>query len=225
MNALAERHRLVVAYPAQTAAHNPSACWNWFRPEDQARGAGEPAIIAGLAEALAAEFGVGPERTFVAGLSAGGAMAAVIAETYPERFAAVGVHSGLARGAARDVASAFAAMRRAPSAAAAETPRDHPRLIVLHGDADATVHSSNAAQVLARAAGGGALTERARVDRTDGRSAQRTLVRGADGAVQAELWLIEGAGHAWSGGSPTGTYTDPSGPDASAEMVRFFLQA
>jgi poly(3-hydroxybutyrate) depolymerase len=116
-------------------------------------------------------------------------------------------------------------MRRAPSAAAAETPRDHPRLIVLHGDADATVHSSNAAQVLARAAGGGAGTERARVDRTDGRSAQRTLVRGADGAVQAELWLIEGAGHAWSGGSPTGTYTDPSGPDASAEMVRFFLQA
>jgi poly(hydroxyalkanoate) depolymerase family esterase len=223
MNALAERHRLVVAYPAQAAIHNPNACWNWFRPEDQARGAGEPAIIAGLTEALAAEFEVLPGRVFVAGLSAGGAMAAVMGETYPELYAAVGVHSGLAPGAARDVASAFAAMRRAP-ATAAPARTGGPRLIVFHGDADKTVHPSNATQVLARATGSGAATERARTGANGSRIATRTVVRGADGRTQAELWMVEGAGHAWSGGDGAGSYTDPSGPDASAEMVRFFMQ-
>ncbi len=221
MNALAERHRLVVAYPGQGARHNPKGCWNWFRPEDQERGAGEPAIIAGLAAALAAEFGVPASRVFVAGLSAGGAMAAVLGETYPEIFAAVGVHSGLARGAASDVVSAFAAMRRAPAATA--RPAKAPRTIVFHGDADQTVHSSNAEQVVARAAGTGAGGERGTVDAPGGRSTARTIVRRRDGSTQAELWLVAGAGHAWSGGNAAGSYADPSGPDASAEMIRFFL--
>jgi poly(hydroxyalkanoate) depolymerase family esterase len=223
MNALAERHHLVVAYPAQTGVHNPSACWNWFRPGDQARGAGEPAIIGGLTTTLAAEFGVTTDRTFIAGLSAGGAMAAVIGETYPELYSAVGVHSGLARGAASDIASAFAAMRRAPATGAAAHPAA-PRTIVFHGDADGTVHPSNAAQVIARAAGGGTATQRTRVAGSGCRSASRSTVLRTDGATH-ELWLVEGAGHAWSGGDPAGSYTDPTGPDASAEMVRFFLQA
>ena len=224
MNALAERHRLVVAYPAQTATHNPNACWNWFRPGDQARGAGEPAIIAGITEALVAEFGVPADRTFVAGLSAGGAMAVVMGETYPELYAAVGVHSGLAHGSASDVVSAFAAMRRAPAAAAPALPQGAPRVIVFHGDADPTVHFSNAAQILARAAAGGATDAPVRVNGKGRRSATCTRVRSAEGAVQAELWMVDGAGHAWSGGSATGSYTDSRGPDASGEMVRFFMQ-
>ena len=222
MNALAERHRLIVAYPDQGTRHNPKACWNWFRPEDQARGAGEPAIIAGLTASLAEEFGIPKSRVFIAGLSAGGAMAAVLGEAYPELYAAVGVHSGLARGAASDVISAFAAMRRAPAPVAA--PIRAPRTIVFHGDADQTVHSSNAQQVMARAAGTGATTERGPVDTNGGRRTVRTVVRRPGGPTQAELWLVEGAGHAWSGGNAAGSYTDPSGPDASAEMVRFFLE-
>jgi poly(3-hydroxybutyrate) depolymerase len=131
------------------------------------------------------------------------------------------VHSGLARGAASDVVSAFAAMRRAPAATA--SPAKAPRTIVFHGDADQTVHSSNAEQVVARAAGTGAAGERGTIDARGGRSTVRTVVRRPDGSTQAELWLVEGAGHAWSGGNAAGSYTDPSGPDASAEMIRFFL--
>jgi poly(hydroxyalkanoate) depolymerase family esterase len=195
MNTLAERHRLVVAYPGQGAQHNPKSCWNWFRPEDQGRGAGEPAIIAGLTAALAAEFGVPASRVFVAGLSAGGAMAAIIGEAYPELYDAVGVHSGLACGAASDVISAFAAMRRAPASGSATSGA--PRTIVFHGDADQTVHPSNARQVVARAAGAGAADKRRRIE-ASGRSAVRTVVHRPDGSIQAELWLVEGVGHAWS---------------------------
>ena len=154
MNALAEAHGLLVAYPGQTAADNPNACWNWFRPKDQARGTGEPAIIAGLTAAVAAEFAIPSDRIFVAGLSAGGAMAAILGEAYPDLYAAVGVHSGLARGAASDVRSAFAAMRRAPALGAPRPAGRTPRVIVFHGGADATVHPSNAAEIVARASAG-----------------------------------------------------------------------
>ena len=154
MNALAEAHGLLVAYPGQTASDNPNACWNWYRPKDQARGTGEPAIIAGLTSAVAAEFDVPADRIFVAGLSAGGAMAAILGETYPDLYAAVGVHSGLPRGAASDVRSAFAAMRRAPAVGTPPPAGRTPRVIVFHGGADATVHPSNAAEIFARASAG-----------------------------------------------------------------------
>ena len=110
MNAVAEENRLLLVYPAQTSRDNQMACWNWFRPDDQTRGAGEPAIIAGLTESIRSEFGIPRDRVFVAGLSAGGAMAAIMGETYPDLYAAIGVHSGLAFGSANDVRSAFSAM-------------------------------------------------------------------------------------------------------------------
>jgi poly(hydroxyalkanoate) depolymerase family esterase len=219
MNALAEAHGLLVAYPAQTAAHNGNGCWNWFRPGDQRRGAGEPAILAGLVQALAAEFSVPRDRIFVAGLSAGGAMAAVMGETYPELFAAVGVHSGLPCGSASDVLSAFAAMRGTPQGAPpAAPPGARPRTIIFHGAADTIVHPSNATQLATRA-GDGPLRAQG-----GARRISRSVARRADGTPGVELWLIDGLGHAWSGGNPAGSYTDPAGPDAAAEMVRFFLE-
>lgn len=224
MNEQAERQGLLVVYPNQTRHHNAQGCWNWFRPTDQRAEAGEPALLAGLVRAVAAEFAVEPGRIFVAGLSAGGAMAATLAATHPELFAAAGIHSGLPHGAAHDVISAFAAMRgevRPPTTAGAAVPT-----IVFHGTADTTVHPANAEAILAAIAGPGQgprQTERGRA--ADGRGYLRETVPGPDGQTLAELWRIEGAGHAWSGGAPGASYTDPSGPDASAEMIRFFLQA
>lgn len=217
MHAQAEAHGIIVVWPEQTRSDNPSGCWNWFRPGDQRRDAGEPAILAGIARQVSEDFDVGAGRTFVAGLSAGGAMAHVLAATYPDVFSAAGVHSGLAHGAAGDVVSAFAAMRgenRSSPGGEILVP-----LIVFHGTADATVHPDNARQVIGRLAG--AATERAAAG---GRTCTRTVATGADGAVARELWLIDGAGHAWSGGLAEGSYADPSGPQASAEMVRFFVE-
>jgi poly(hydroxyalkanoate) depolymerase family esterase len=229
MNAVAEAHRLLVAYPAQTRTHNAASCWNWFNPADQRRGAGEPAILAGLARTLAKEFEIPPGQVFAAGLSAGGAMAAVLGATYPDVFAAIGVHSGLPAGAANDVVSAFAAMRGdggrtfAPKQMA--EPGSGPRTIIFHGTADRTVHAGNAER-LAMAAGAQAPSGASRSERgtaAGGRAYARTLVEDPQGSVAVELWMIEGAGHAWAGGHDGGSYTDPDGPDASAEMVRFFL--
>jgi poly(hydroxyalkanoate) depolymerase family esterase len=224
MNTIAEQHGLIVAYPNQMTVHNALACWNWFRPADQARGSGEPAILAGLATALRQEFKLSPERVFTAGLSAGGAMAAILGASYPEVFSAVGIHSGLPHGCAHDVASAFAAMRGDAGAGPADGARS-VRTIVFHGSADATVHSSNADKIVRAAQAGSAQGSSRTTGRSPGGTAYaRTVAVTHDGSVLTELWLLEGAGHAWSGGSSAGTYTDPNGPDASAEMVRFFCQ-
>jgi poly(hydroxyalkanoate) depolymerase family esterase len=229
MNAVAEANRLVVAYPAQTRADNAASCWNWFNPGDQRRNAGEPAILAGLAREVAAEFDFPPGRIFAAGLSAGGAMAAVLGATYPDLFAAIGVHSGLPAGAANDVVSAFAAMRGdsgmtlAPMHTAGSG--SGPRTIIFHGTADRTVHVGNAERLAAaakvRAPGYTSRSERRTAG--SGRAYARTLIENPQGTAAVELWMIEGAGHAWAGGNVGGSYTDPRGPDASAEMVRFFL--
>jgi poly(hydroxyalkanoate) depolymerase family esterase len=214
MNRQAEAHRLLVVYPEQSRAHNANLCWNWFRPADQGRAGGEAALLAGLAAAVAGEHALPPGRVFAAGLSAGGAMAAILAQVHPEVIAAAGVHSGLAPGSAQDVASAFAAMRgdAAPRAEALRAPA-----IIFHGSSDATVAPVNAG----RLAGPLASTEE-----TSGMAAGRrydvlTGRNAADNPV--EVWRIDGAGHAWSGGDAAGSHADPRGPDASAEMVRFFL--
>ncbi|MGA2638636.1 alpha/beta hydrolase family esterase [Methylocella sp.] len=225
MNALAEKHGCLVAYPKQPTSSNNMACWNWFSLKDQARDSGEPAILAGMVREIMAEFSVDPDRVFVAGLSAGGAMAAILAATYPDLFAAAGIHSGLPYGAASDVGSAFNSMRKGASGEAALAVETRVRTIVFHGDADRTVHPANGELIVAAArAGLGAATEKT----LQGRSAggvpyKRTVIADKRGAEHVEYWRLEGMGHAWSGGHPDGSYTNPHGPDASREMMRFFL--
>jgi poly(3-hydroxybutyrate) depolymerase len=187
--------------------------WNWFQPADQGRDGGEPALIAGIAREVR---DVDPRQVFIAGFSAGGAMAAVLVSTHPDVFAAAGVHSGLPYRAASDVGSAFAAMR-APRPG---SPSPRP-LIVFHGDADGTVAVGNADRLVDHLAGGHATTTTS--EPASGRRFTRTEYRDADDRPSGERWIVHGSGHAWSGGTVDGSYTDPAGPDASAEMVRFFL--
>ena len=226
MNALAEAHRLVILYPEQSRGANAQTCWNWFSIGDQRRDRGEPEILAGLTRKAMAEHGVPPERVFVAGLSAGAAMAVILGETYPDIFAAVGAHSGLPFGAARDVPSAFAAMAGdLQQAGTAPPPARAVPTITFHGTADRTVHPTNGAEIARRAGAvpGAQAVETQETGTQGGRGFNRTLGCDAEGRVLSEHWVIDGLGHAWSGGSQAGSYADPAGPDASAEMVRFFL--
>jgi poly(hydroxyalkanoate) depolymerase family esterase len=239
MNQLADRDTFLVLYPEQPESAQQGRCWHWFEPEHQARSQGEPAIIVGLTRRIMREYAVDAQRVYVAGLSAGGAMAVVLSVTYPELYAAVGVHSGLPYKAGEGLFSAWVAMRigarRVELAGRRVRSRAVP-LIVFHGDADRTVSAANARQLVAQwlrrprvadepptpverlepafvrrgqVPGGHAYTTAVY------RSAERTLV---------EQWTVHGLGHAWSGGSPAGSHADPLGPDASAELVRFFAQ-
>jgi poly(hydroxyalkanoate) depolymerase family esterase len=227
MNELAEEQRFLVAYPAQPQSANPSKCWNWFNGTDQRRDYGEPSLIAGITRQIIRDFPIELGRVYVAGLSAGGATAAIMGATYPDLYAAIGVHSGLACGAARDVTSAFVAMRQggAPEGDRAGTAGPIVPTIVFHGDRDRTVNPANGDQVIAQAKGRTNL--RATVvhgKAPGGISYDRTAQTDDTGRSILEQWVLHGAGHAWSGGSAAGSYTEPRGPDASREMVRFFLQ-
>jgi poly(hydroxyalkanoate) depolymerase family esterase len=222
MNEVAEEQTFLVAYPCQPKSANMQKCWNWFNAGDQQREGGEPSLIAGIAMQVVEEFSADPTRVYVAGLSAGGAAAAIMAATYPDIFAAVGVHSGLACGAARDMPSAFAAMSRGGMVRARGEGRTVPT-IVFHGDADRTVNSVNSDHVIAQARQGEVLTKTVTPGETPGGMAYtRTVQLDADGGEVLEQWVLHGAGHAWSGGSVSGSYTDARGPDASREMIRFF---
>ncbi len=224
MNDLADRHHFLVAYPEQPRTSNPAGMWNWFQPENQSAGAGEPAIIAGITREIIGEHAVDPGRVYIAGLSAGGTMAATMAGAYPDLYAAVGVHSGLAHGAAHGLLTAFVAMQTGGS----PLPGNTVPVIVFHGDADTTVSAVNAQKIITTRTSvspgiGGAPKIIPSATRPIGRAHTRTLHADSRDAVIAESWIVHGAGHAWSGGNPDGSFTDPDGPNASAEMVRFFL--
>jgi poly(hydroxyalkanoate) depolymerase family esterase len=252
MNEHAQARGVMVLYPAQAPRSNQQRCWNWFVPADQQRGAGEPALLAAMTRHAMALHPVDPRRVYVAGLSAGGAMADILATEYADLYAAAGVHSGVRRGVAHDAVSAYAAMqgrepgaalhaalgwffpgvRFAPSGEAKGVSRaaHATPTIVFHGDADETVHPRNGHGVIE------ALLERAGADVSastlqmacGGRSVTRSVHRRSGASARepalAEHWIVHGAGHAWSGGNGDGSYADALGPDASGEMLRFFAE-
>ncbi|SDO40257.1 alpha/beta hydrolase family esterase [Vreelandella arcis] len=240
MNRLAEEQQFCVLYPAQPTTANTSKCWNWFKAEDQQREGGEPAIIAGMTRQVIDTHGLDASQVYVAGLSAGAAMATTLAMTYPDLFVAVGVHSGLPHGVAKSLPDALGAMQggTGPLGGAAQrtTWASEVPAIIFHGDRDTTVHPSNADRVAAqytalRQAGGAATpsAEDASVTVEQGQVANgysytRTTHHDAAGEPRLEQWRVNGAGHAWSGGNAKGSYTDPKGPDATKEMLRFFMQ-
>lgn len=232
MNELADEIGFIVAYPEQALGANFSRCWNWFKSANQERDHGEPSLIAGITREVIARYDADPKHVYVAGLSAGGAMAAIMGHAYPDLYAAVGIHSGLPYAAARDLPSALAAMR---GLNATLDPRYHASAfqtvptIVFHGDLDTTVHARNGEHVIAQASpalnGGAAATQTVEKGEASGRRYTRTTQADASGKTALEHWLVHGTGHAWSGGSPKGSYTDPRGPDATRAMLRFFLPA
>ena len=220
MNALAEMHGALVVYPEQPATANPQKCWNWYLPDHQAGSAGEPAIIAGITRQVMEKFRVDPRRVYVAGVSAGAAMALILAATRPDLYAAVGAHSAVPFRAASNVAEALGAMRTGGSADAAVG--SGVPLIAFHGAADAVVNPANAERISAQWARGTHPTQSR--DTAGGYSYSRSVYRDSAGRILHERWIVDGLGHAWSGGAPEGTYTDPRGPDATGEMMRFFLE-
>jgi len=236
MNQLAEEHGFLVAYPAQAPRANGSKCWNWFLPGDQRRDEGEPSLIAGIAREVAGAYRIDQRRIFVAGLSAGAAMAVILGTAYPDLFAGVGAHSGLAYGAANDVPSAFRVMRDPSAGTGIRSQQDHgcPRqnvgatpTIVFHGDSDSTVDSRNGAAIVAQVLSAfsnspDALRSFSQTSTEGGMSCTRTIYSAGARPI-IEEWVLHGAGHAWSGGSAAGSFTQPDGPDASREIVRFFL--
>jgi poly(hydroxyalkanoate) depolymerase family esterase len=221
MNQLAEELTCLVAYPAQSQQANSSRCWNWFHEKDQMRDHGEPSIIAGITRDIMMNHNVDDSQVYVAGLSAGGAMATIMGTVYPELYAAVGVHSGLPFASAHDLPSALAAMQG--KFATPKAPGTVIPIIVFHGDRDTTVSPAAGDALIAQGTPKNArdiVIEPGKVP--EGHAYTRTVHRHADGTPHAEQWLIHGAGHAWSGGSARGSYTDGKGPDASREMMRFF---
>ena len=237
MNELAAQTPCMVLYPEQLAKANQMRCWNWYDIAHQGPHAGEPAMLAALTRQVISRYPVDAARVYIAGLSAGGAMAAIVAAHHPRLFAAVGVHSGLPPGAAHDVMSAFKAMRHGGHPHAPGDPAalaDVMPTIVFHGSADDTVHPDNSVRIVkasaAALAASGVTLQRSVLAQTlpaatgELRQVMRTVYRRGTGRSFVEYWSVEAGPHAWSGGSVEGSFTDPHGPSASAAMLAFFLQ-
>ncbi|MFN8459925.1 MAG: PHB depolymerase family esterase [Anaerolineae bacterium] len=241
MNELAENASFLVAYPAQTFRANLGKCWNWFKASEQQRDQGEPVIIAGMTRHLIKTYGLDPTRVYVAGISAGGAMAMVMGMTYPDLYAAVGIQSGVPYGVAHNLLSGLMAIKgvgtistdRLRSASGEQKRWRMVPTIVFHGDQDAIVNPANSDQIIAQ------WLELRAEDREKepapqiavqqgqvpaGHAYTRSLYHDESGLPLMEQWLVHGAGHAWSGGNPAVAWTDAKGPDASQEMLRFFFE-
>ncbi len=227
MNTCADERGMLVVYPQQSSSANVGRCWNWHRPVDQKRGSGEPALLAALTRHLIASCKADARRVYIAGLSAGACAAAITAAAYPELYKAVGVHSGLARGDIETLQGALSAMRHGSKATTIQAGSRTVRTIVFHGDEDRIVHPSNAEGFLALAQQASSHPFQRDVEQghQNSRDFTRSLYKNKAGVVMLENWTIHGGGHMWSGGSASGAYADPAGPDASSEMVRFFLDA
>jgi poly(hydroxyalkanoate) depolymerase family esterase len=224
MNRLAAECGAMVLYPEQTQHVKSQNCWNWFKSQHQRRGRGEPELLAGLIHAVISDHRVDSARIYVAGLSSGGAMAAILARCYPEIFAAVGVHSGVPAGAAQDLSSALEVMRH--GATVQVTQGTPVPLIVFQGSSDDVVHPRNATALVQGACKALGITAAPEVQTGRGvnfRSFTRRSYAAGGSASLVEHWELTGAGHAWSGGHVSGSCTAPGGPNASAEMLRFFL--
>ena len=243
MNAIAEEEQCFVVYPAQTQSANSSRCWNWFNAIDQQRDQGEPSLIAGITRQIISTQNIDASRVYIAGMSAGGAMAVIMGTLYPDLYAAVGVHSGLPYAAAHDLPSALAAMQGGAAGRPAQNGSgsgpstgsgarlDAIPIIVFHGDRDITVHPRNGEKVMAQNVPQ-SVRQTVQQDAREpsvrrgkianGHAYTQTMHQNAEGQIVAEHWLIHGAAHAWSGGSKRGSYTDAKGPDATREMMRFF---
>ncbi|HEY6618273.1 MAG TPA: PHB depolymerase family esterase [Steroidobacteraceae bacterium] len=228
MNSIAEEQRIFVLYPEQSEAANQTRCWNWFNAANQRRDQGEPSIIAGMTREVIGAHNIDARRVYIAGMSAGGAMAAIMAATHSDLYAAVGIHSGVPYGAAQNFMAAIAAMKDG-AASGARLPAKRIPLIVFHGDQDIMVNWRNGEQLVSQWLGGPAPnrtqdSSTARASEGNGRAFTRTRYRDAAGHAVAENWLVHDAGHAWSGGGSAGSFADVSGPDASREMMRFFSE-
>jgi len=226
MNFLAESEGFLVVYPEQAAGANANRCWNWFRPPDQQRDQGEPSLIAGISRQVMMAHQVNASRGYVAGLSAGAAMAAIVAAVYPDLFAAVGVHSGMIRGSAHDLPSALQAMQQGPAQGGSSAAGQTIPLILFQGDQDSTVHPRNAEEFIRVwfcGRGQPQVTSR-QGQAPGGRTYTCTIYQDLSSQAIVERWTVHGASHAWAGGSVNGSFTDPAGPDASKELVRFFQE-
>lgn len=234
MNELAEQAQCLVLYPEQSTQASWNRCWNWYDQAHHERDEGEPALIAGLTRSIIAQYDADAARVSIAGLSSGGAMAVILGRTYPDLFRAVGCHSGLPHRSATSSMGAMSAMRDGSDLTSAKqtVPLASIPIIVFHGDVDNTVHQKNSADVVQQSIEcymaqtpdrSGGMAVLAETGEASGRSFTRQTHRGTMGEVVAEHWTIHGAGHAWSGGDRRGSYTDTNGPDASREMLRFFM--
>ena len=239
LNESAEAKSVLVVYPEQPETANPRKCWNWYEPAHQKRGEGEPALIAAITRRVMEDYRVDSRRVYVAGVSAGAAMAIAVALSYSELYAAVGSHSGIPYAAATTVMEALSVMQGKDgdpvilASKAKNAMGTHARpipAIVFQGGSDHVVNAANAVHLVAQllAVQGAPLDDKAitvmgeKVDSAGGYHYTRAVHGNSDGTI--ELWIVQELGHAWSGGSADGTFTDPKGPNATNEMLRFFLE-
>jgi poly(hydroxyalkanoate) depolymerase family esterase len=236
LNEWAEREGFIVAYPQQSQAMNNLKCWNWFVPQHQTRESGEPAIIAGITREVMGKHKIDASRVFIGGVSAGAAMAGLAAAAYPELYSALALHSGPEFRAATNMGEALTAMKQGGPDPVQQGTYAYQMMdkraraipvIVFHGAKDAVVFPVNGEQAAKQwistndHADDGAANNSLKIETSRGAGYARTVAKGKQRAL-IEYWLYDELGHAWSGGSPDGTYTDPKTPDATAEMIRFF---